>query len=194
MWRAGLSGPALFAFNLSPFRSDHHPMESLSPQDESGFTLVELIVVLLMIGVLLAIAVPTFLSAREKAQSMAAGSNLRSALSAVKTVYADRQTYESVAPGAPITRAVLVASNPSPGWGASGGAAPTTSSGPTQVSWQGSADVMLLAAKSNSGRCYYLRDDVSPSGGVSFGMDNASPCVATGFTGTWADSAAAAGW
>ena len=36
--------------------------ESTEPGDESGFTLIELMVVLLIMAILLAIAIPTFLS------------------------------------------------------------------------------------------------------------------------------------
>src|SRR2546429_6088761 len=61
--------------------------------DEGGFTLIELMVVVLIIAILLAIAIPTFLGSREKAQDRAAQSNLRNALAAEKTYYTDGQTY-----------------------------------------------------------------------------------------------------
>ena len=46
---------------------------------EDGFTLIELMVVILIIAILIAIAIPTFLGARQKAQDRAAQSNLRNA-------------------------------------------------------------------------------------------------------------------
>ncbi len=62
---------------------------------EQGFTLIELMVVILIIAILIAIAIPTFLGARQKAQDRAAQSNLRNALTAAKTAYVDSQNYAS---------------------------------------------------------------------------------------------------
>mgnify|MGYP001135350547 CR=1 FL=1 len=60
---------------------------------DEGFTLIELMVVVLIIAILIAIAIPTFLGARRRAQNRAAQSNLRNALTAEKTYYVDAQQY-----------------------------------------------------------------------------------------------------
>jgi len=61
--------------------------------DDRGFTLIELMVVVLIIAILLAIAVPTFLGARERANDRAAQSNLRNANTNALVFYTDHQQF-----------------------------------------------------------------------------------------------------
>src|SRR3954454_9976770 len=69
----------------------------LEDRSEEGFTLIELMVVVLIIAILLAIAIPSFLGARGNAQDRAAQSNVRNALTAEKTFFTDQQVYSSSA-------------------------------------------------------------------------------------------------
>ena len=62
-------------------------------QDDQGFTLIELMVVVLIIAILIAIAIPTFLGLRRRAQDRAAQSDLRNGLTAAKAFYTDNETY-----------------------------------------------------------------------------------------------------
>ena len=54
---------------------------------EEGFTLIELMIVVLIIAILVAVAVPTFLGARKSAQRSAAAQLLRNAISAGDVIY-----------------------------------------------------------------------------------------------------------
>ena len=71
---------------------------------EGGFTLIELMVVVMIIAILVGIAIPAFLGARKRAQDTAVKSNLRNGLSTAQTIFTDNQAYFGVAAGAnPIT-------------------------------------------------------------------------------------------
>src|SRR5205085_6568296 len=66
-------------------------------KDEEGFTLIELMVVVLIIGILIAIALPTFLGARSRAQNRAAQSSLGNALVAAEKIFTDNNDYTQAA-------------------------------------------------------------------------------------------------
>jgi len=70
-----------------------------SSSDEDGFTLVELLVVVLVLAALVGIAVPTFVGQREGAWGAAVSSELRSAAIALESFRAQNGTYAAGALG-----------------------------------------------------------------------------------------------
>jgi type IV pilus assembly protein PilE len=64
-----------------------------SHSSERGFTLVELVVVMAILLILTAVAVPSYLGFSDRANRDAAGADLRAALSSVEAWHSDHGTY-----------------------------------------------------------------------------------------------------
>lgn len=60
---------------------------------EGGFTLVELLVVMIIIAILLAIAIPSYLGFRDRANQKVAEANVREAVPAAEAYFVDNGTY-----------------------------------------------------------------------------------------------------
>ncbi len=139
-------------------------------EDERGFTLIELMVVVLIIAILIAIAIPTFLGAKSRSQDKAAQSSLRNALTNAKGIYTDSETYVSADPTA------LGTAEPSLTFSA------TASTGPKSVSVDNSqATWIVMTAESKSGVCFAIADAINGPGTVfaNLGTSPAGGCVAT---------------
>lgn len=152
--------------------------------DEQGFTLIELMVVVLIIAILIAIAIPTFLGARQRAQDKAAQSSLRNGLTAAKTIYTDSETYADATP------AELGETEPSVTFVA----ADAVSEGPKEVSVGSSAaNLIVMAAESKSGKCFFIRDNTQGPG-TEFASDSDAACSADGSADVPAGSWDGDGW
>jgi type IV pilus assembly protein PilA len=62
-------------------------------KDQKGFTLIELMIVIAIIGILAAIAIPQFSAYRKRSYNSAAQSDLRNAATAQEAYYVDEETY-----------------------------------------------------------------------------------------------------
>ncbi len=140
--------------------------------NEEGFTLVELMVVVLIIAILVAIAIPTFLGARTSAQDRAAQSDLRNALTAEKVFYVDNETYSDNGAGE------LAAIEPSIDWAS------------VTVTLNAADDQdVCLELSSASGTVFVLKDIASGANGGApgtyYGTVNCAGAVATTADAGW---------
>jgi type IV pilus assembly protein PilA len=71
----------------------HGRLWSVGRPQEQGMTLVELLIVLVVIAVLLAIAVPSMLGQRNRAHDVVASSTVRQAAPSIKAYFQDHETY-----------------------------------------------------------------------------------------------------
>jgi len=158
-------------------------------ESDEGFTLIELMVVVLIIAILLAIAVPTFLGARQRAQARAAQSNVRQGFSSAKVFFTDNETYTSAG-----ATTGLQAIEPSLTFNTTGVSATNNKVIFVQVADTASPTVtggiICMSAKGSDGHTYGIRDiSQGTNAGVKYfdvGATGTAPGCDTSLT-NWAD-------
>jgi type IV pilus assembly protein PilA len=125
-------------------------------------------VVVLIIGILIAIALPTFLGARTRAQNRAAQSDLRNALVAAKTLYTDSSTYVNADAAAMLTVEPSLPFVDGAPTGTQVGIAAAAAGARTATTW-------AAARQSASGDCYYISE--SSATGTKYGQVAGTACV-----------------
>jgi type IV pilus assembly protein PilA len=136
-------------------------------REERGFTLIELMVVVLIIAILIAIAIPTFLGARQRAQDRAAQSNVRNALTAEKTFFTDGQVYTDQASDMTTIETSLTYTNAAASMVSSGSVVYLKVYGTPAVT-------VVVGALSGSGKCFWVRDTTGAPGTQY--LQTSAPC------------------
>jgi len=148
--------------------------------EEEGFTLIELMVVVLIIAILLAIAIPTFLGARNTANARAAQSNLRNALTAEQTYYTNNN--QQFGAGSQMSSI-----EPNLQWQTAVSGLTTTGS-TVFVDSTTIPDGVILVAEGADKNCYAIAQLNSAQGGASAGTYYGAWPVGTGCTDPTAPS------
>jgi type IV pilus assembly protein PilA len=131
-------------------------------RDDQGFTLIEILVVLIIIGILAAIATPVFLSQRTKGYEASEKSDLRAVAGKVEIFYTDNFTYLGVPFGAGSGAGNAVAGS---GQVVGPGEAVTVSKGNTiTLSVVGAKGYCLSAANPSAAQAWYYD---SSGGGIT---------------------------
>ena len=149
-------------------------MRERQTREEKGFTLIELMVVVLIIAILIAIAIPTFLGARKRAQDKQAQSNLRNGLTTEKTYYVDNQAYTAtVADLTPIETALDFSQNVAK----NRGVLPFLIAGDDQV--------VILQSLSASGTTFCLADIATGADAGSYYTKTCTGAETRAVVGAW---------
>jgi type IV pilus assembly protein PilA len=128
---------------------------------EAGFTLIELMVVLLIMAILLAIAIPTFLGVKSGAYDRSTQSNLTNALTSAKAGYAGGGAYGTT--GA-LEVATLTSAEPNLNFVAT---AATLGGNSVSVAVSTDGQELMLVGYSQSGTCWAAEDNEGLTTGTS---------------------------
>lgn len=152
---------------------------------EDGFTLLELMMVVLIIGILIAVLTPTFLGASNRAKDRAMQTSLTNATIGAKSLYFGKPDYTNATPAAMTAETgglTFIA----------GTVAPTGQNTVSVFPVTGNINQVILAGQSKSGSCFYVLDDEVTGSTKYAKVNGALGCAANTITPT--DPAFQAAW
>jgi type IV pilus assembly protein PilA len=131
--------------------------------EDAGFTLIELMVVLLILAILLAIAIPTFLGVTKSANDRAAQSNLNTGLINAKSIFQQNsQSYALGATAASLSSSMATSLGSAEPNLAFSAAAVTAGLSPATISVSVAADgnaIVLAEQSKGTSNCWYVVDN-----------------------------------
>jgi prepilin-type N-terminal cleavage/methylation domain-containing protein len=135
-------------------------------RNEDGFTLMELMAVVFVIGILLAIGVPTLVRARQNAQNTAAKREARQAVTTQRTYFAGNGEYgeaDEVQPTEPNIRFEDLDESP------------PQVLGRVYVKVDDGRAIATMASRSGTGTCYWVRESAGTATTFAEGDCNSIP-------------------
>ena len=139
--------------------------------DDRGFTLIEMLVVVVIIGVIVAIAVPLYLNYRKGAENKSAASDLRGAVSAIEQYYTENDnTYPGIQIGTEGTNMVFPGSSPQTA---------TVSAGNT-LSFKNNSTTFVICGQNSDGGTIYVYNSANGGSVTKSSQNTLALCVANG--------------
>ena len=167
--------------------------------EEDGFTLIELMVVVMILAILIVMGMPTFLGVRARFQDRGAQTDLRNAVLSARILFTDNATFSSATsvPGTGLVSIVpnmcYVAGTAATPSVDTGTVACASGAGNGSISVNSNVSQFMAARLSSSQTCFVILDATT---GTRYGKTTPANCYADWVTPVTvtATTPAAAGW
>jgi type IV pilus assembly protein PilA len=154
-------------------------MQKKRAAGDGGFTLVELLVVVVIIGVLVAIAVPMYLNYRKGAANKSAESDVRAAVSAIEQFYTENGNTYPASTSADISNKLLFGTTTSGGTATGGSPQTATLSPGNTMQYKVSADgaSYKVCGTNADGKAFYIYDSAVGGSVTKSAATSLSACL-----------------
>jgi type IV pilus assembly protein PilA len=166
--------------------------------EEDGFTLIELMVVVMILAILIVMGMPTFLGVKSRFQDRGAQTDLRNAVLSARIMFTDNATFSSATSGPTglvsiVPNMCYVAGTAATKSVDTGAVACASGAGTGSISVNSTASQFMAARLSASQTCFVILDATT---GTRYGQTTAANCYADWITAVTvtATTPAAGGW